>query len=51
LETHVGGFRDELQRLGYTPLTAAAHVRPMAHLSRWLVREGLPASALTVSTV
>jgi len=51
LEAYVDGFREELRRLGYTPLTAAGHVRLMAHLSRWLVRQGLPASALTVSTV
>jgi integrase/recombinase XerD len=51
LEAYVDGFRDELHRLGYTPLTAAGHVRLMAHLSRWLAREGLPASALTASTV
>lgn len=51
LEAHVDGFRGELERLGYTPLSAAVHVRLMAHLSRWLAREGLPASALTVSRV
>jgi site-specific recombinase XerD len=51
LAAYVDGFRDELQRLGYTPLSAAAHVRLMAHLSRWLVREGLSISALTASTV
>jgi integrase/recombinase XerD len=51
LDVYVDGFRDELLRLGYTPLTAAGHVRLMAHLSRWLAREGLSASALTASTV
>ncbi len=51
LDGYVDGFRDELLRLGYTPLTAAGHVRLMAHLSRWLAREALPASALTSSTV
>jgi integrase/recombinase XerD len=51
LDGYVDGFRDELLRLGYTPLTAAGHVRLMAHLSRWLAREALPASALTLSTV
>jgi integrase/recombinase XerD len=51
LEAYVAGFRDELHRLGYTPLTAAGHVRLMAHLSRWLAREGLSVSALTASTV
>src|SRR2546430_7614428 len=48
---YVDGFRGELLRLGYTPLSAAGHVRLMAHLSRWLAREGLSASALTAPTV
>jgi len=43
--------RAELERLGYTPLTAAAHVRLMAHLSRWLARHGVEASGLTPATV
>ncbi len=51
LAAYVAGFRDELLRLGYTPLTAAGHVRLMAHLSRWLAGQGLSASALTASTV
>jgi site-specific recombinase XerD len=37
--------------LGYTPLTAATHVRLMAHVSRWLTREGLSAAALTPTRV
>ena len=41
LAPYAEGFRVELERLGYTPLTAAAHVRLMAHLSRWLAREGV----------
>ena len=51
LAAYAAGFRDELLRLGYTPLTAAGHVRLMAHLSRWLAGQGLSASALTASTV
>lgn len=51
LGAYVNGFREELQRLGYTPLTAAGHVRLVAHLSRWLAGQGLPASALTAPTV
>jgi len=51
LEAHVEGFRGELERLGYTPLSAAAHMRLMAHLSRWMAREGFTAAALTVSRV
>jgi integrase/recombinase XerD len=51
LAPYAGGFRVELERLGYTPLTAAAHVRLMAHLSRWLAAEGLGPSALTALVV
>jgi integrase/recombinase XerD len=51
LAPYVGGFRAELGRLGYTPLTTATHVRLMAHLDRWLSREGLDVSALTPATV
>src|SRR5205807_2156120 len=40
LAPYAGGFRVELERLGYTPLTAATHVRLMAHLRWWLAREG-----------
>src|SRR5262249_14844971 len=47
LAPYAGGFRAELERLGYTPLTAAAPVRLMAHLSRWLAREGVEVSGLT----
>src|ERR1700731_469050 len=41
LAPYAEGFRVELERLGYTPLTAATHVRLLAHLSRWLAREGV----------
>ncbi len=51
LAPYAGGFRVELERLGYTPLTAATHVRLMAHLSRWLAREGVEASGLTPAVV
>jgi integrase/recombinase XerD len=51
LAPYAGGFRAELERLGYTPLTAATHVRLMAHLSRWLVREGVEALELTPAVV
>ena len=51
LAAYVAGFRDQLLRLGYTPLTAAGHVRLVAHLSKWLAGQGLTASALTASTV
>ena len=51
LEPYADGFRGELERLGYTPLTAATHVRLMAHLSRWMAREGADALGLTPATV
>jgi site-specific recombinase XerD len=51
LAPYAGGFRGELERLGYTPLTAATHVRLMAHLSRWLAREGAEAPGLTPAMV
>lgn len=47
LAPYAEGFRVELERLGYTPLTAAVHVRLMAHLSRWLAGEGMGASGLS----
>src|SRR6266516_2187781 len=47
LATYAGGFRVEMERLGYTPLPAATHVRLMAHLSRWLAHEGVEAPGLT----
>src|SRR5882672_8270754 len=50
LARYAEGFRAELSRLVYTPLTAAGHMRLVAHLSRWLAAEGLEASALTEST-
>jgi site-specific recombinase XerD len=51
LASYAEGFRAELERLGYTPLSAAVHVQLMAHLSRWLARKGLEGSALTQATV
>ena len=51
LAQYADGFRAELARLGYTPLTAASQLRLVAHLSRWLAAEGLDASALTAPAV
>jgi len=51
LAQYAGGFRAELARLGYTPLTAAGQLRLVAHLSRWLAAEGLDASALTAPVI
>lgn len=45
------GWRGELERLGYTPLTSAGLVRLVAHLSRWMGAEGLGVSALTPAVV
>ena len=50
LAPYAEGFRGELERLGYTPLSSAVHVRLMAHLSRWLGRQCLEAPALTPAT-
>jgi integrase/recombinase XerD len=51
LEPYAEGLRGELERLGYTPLSAAGHVRLVAHLSRWMIQEDLSVSALTPTTV
>ena len=51
LAPYADGFRAELERLGYTPLTAATHVRLMAHLSRWLAREGVEVPGLSAAVV
>src|SRR5207245_8469574 len=51
LEPYVDGWRGELERLGYTPLTAAGHVRLVAHLSRWMIQGGLSLLELTPQTV
>jgi site-specific recombinase XerD len=41
------GFVAELQRQDYTPKSASYQVQLMAHLSRWLVGEGLDAGGLS----
>ena len=46
LAEYADGFRAELARLGYTPLTAACQLRLAAHLSRWMTAEGLTAQDL-----
>ncbi len=51
LAPYAEGLRSQLERLGYTPLSAAGHVRLVAHLSRWMMRRGLAVSALTPTTV
>lgn len=47
LEPYAAGFAAELSRLGYTPGSAQHELRLMAHLSRWLGREGLELTQLT----
>jgi integrase/recombinase XerD len=51
LAEYAVGFRSELARLGYTPLTAAGQLRLMAHLSRWMDAEGLDAQVLEMPAV
>lgn len=46
LATYADGFRSELARLGYTLGSAENHVWVMAHLSRWLISEGLETGQL-----
>jgi site-specific recombinase XerD len=41
------GFAEELSRQGYTELSARNQLRVMAHLSRWLVAQGLVLKELT----
>jgi integrase len=47
LEQYAPGFRVWLLARGYTPLTTVPQLQLMAHLSRWLGREGLTAAGLT----
>ena len=44
-------FRSQLESQGYTLLTAAGHVRLMAHLSRWMADEDLEVSGLTLQRI
>lgn len=47
LAPHARGFREVLAAQGYATLSAANQLRVMAHLSRWLGREGLCPDELT----
>jgi site-specific recombinase XerD len=40
-----------LERLGYTPLSAAGQIRLVAHLSRWMADRNVAASGLTLAMV
>lgn len=47
LEQYAPGFRTWLLDKGFTPLTTVPHLYLMAHVSKWLEREGLTAAGLT----
>jgi integrase/recombinase XerD len=47
LEQYAPGFRPWLLDKGYTPLGTVPKLQLMAHVSRWLEREGLTVSGLT----
>ena len=51
LEEHVEGFKTELRRLGFTPASVVNQLYLLAHLSRWLEREGIGLQELTVLQV
>src|SRR5215471_6831255 len=47
LEQYAPGFRTWLLEKGYTELTTVPQLQLMAHVSRWLEREGLTVDGLT----
>lgn len=47
LAQYADGYRDELVGRGYTLWSATAQLRLLAHLSRWMAREGLAPGELT----
>jgi integrase/recombinase XerD len=51
LAPYADGFAAELAAQGYTPLSAANLVRVLAHVSRWLVSEGLAPTEFTGASV
>lgn len=51
LEAFAAGFAGDLSRQGYTQNSARLQMHLMAHLSRWLAVEGLPAQRLGTSEV
>ena len=51
LSSFAAGFADELARQGYRPCVVRNHVGLLAHLSRWLVGEGLGADGLHTTEV
>src|SRR5437773_1525283 len=46
-----GRFSDALTADGYTPLSAANQLRLMAHVSRWMESESLPAEQVAVDVL
>jgi site-specific recombinase XerD len=51
LAAYGDGFREELIRQGYTPASDRRQLQLLAHMSRWLVGEGLKAGELTPARV
>ncbi len=51
LEPYVSGFAAELTERGYTPVSAAHQLRLVAHVSRWLLSEGLGPDDLSLARV
>lgn len=51
LERYAAGFVAELVGVGYRPVSAAFQLQLMAHLSRWLVGEGVGLEALSPADV
>ncbi len=47
LQPFARGFGEHLMRQGYARSSAVAQVQLMAHLSRWMAAEGVPAAGLT----
>ena len=51
LEPHAASFGETLAQRGYAPCSAAAQLKLVAHLSRWMSGEGVPISELTPDRV
>jgi len=51
LEPHARGYVEYLGGRGYTVMTRRQHMTLVAHLSRWLAREGLDTADLTTGVV
>lgn len=51
LTPHAAGFRGELEQVGYRPNAVSDQLRLMAHVSRWLDAQELPAEGMTPARV